>query len=170
MCETRTHHGHTHDTHHVAHVGEVQVDHTGAGNHFGNTGHGVAQHVVSSTECLAHGYIFAQGGHQLVVRDNDERVYLVFQGFQAVFGNLDTFSFVLERAGHHSHGQDTQLTGNLGHYRSSAGTGAATHTGGNEQHIGALNGVGDGFTVFQSGITAGFRIGAGTQTFGQIST
>ena len=95
---------------------------------------------------------------------------MVFQGFQAIFGDLDAFAFVLERAGHYSHGQNTQLTGNLGHYRSSAGAGAATHTGGNEQHIGALNGVSNGFTVFQSGIAAGFRIGAGTQTFGQIST
>ena len=95
---------------------------------------------------------------------------MVFQGFQAVFGNLDAFTFVLERAGNHSHSQDTQLTGNLGHYRSSAGTGAAAHTGGNEQHIGALNGVSNSFTVFQSGIAAGFRIRTGTQTFGQIST
>ncbi len=73
-----------------------------------------------------------------------------------------------ERLGDHGHGQDAHFLGQLRHHRRGAGTGAATHAGGDEHHVRALQGVHDPLAVFQRGLAADFRVGAGAQALGDI--
>lgn len=54
----------------------------------------------------------------------------------------------------------------FGDDRRGAGTGAATHAGGDEDHVGAFQHFGNALAIFQSRLTTDFRIGAGTQPLG----
>ena len=47
-------------------------------------------------------------------------------------------AFKAERNGHYTNGQDAHLLGDAGNDRCCTRTGAATHTGGNERHAGAV--------------------------------
>ena len=162
------HHRHAGDAHHVFDVGKIDVDQAAVGNDFGDAGHGVAQHVVGGAESGANGYAFAQRGEQFVVGHHDQRIDVAFEVFDAFLGDGGAAAFVFEGAGNHGHGQDAEFFGHFGDNRSGAGAGAAAHTGGDEQHIGAADQFGNRFAVFQRGVAADFGIGAGTQAAGQV--
>src|SRR5690606_32305300 len=67
-------------------------------------------------------------------------------------------------------GEDAHFLGHFSDDRRSAGTGAATHAGGDEDHVGALQHFGDALTVLDGSLTADFRIRAGTQALGHART
>lgn len=79
-------------------------------------------------------------------------------------------AFKRERLGDHGDGQDAHLLGQLRDHRSGAGTGTATHAGGDKNHVRALQCVHDALAVFQRGLTADFRIGACAQALGDVGT
>ena len=83
---------------------------------------------------------------------------------------MHAFAFVAEGTGNNRNGQNTHFFGNLGNHRSRTGTGTATHTGSDEQHIRATDSIFDGFAIFLCSSTTDFRIGTRAQTTGKIST
>ena len=89
---------------------------------------------------------------------------MLFQQINALLGDLRAFAFVFERACDHGHRQNTHFFGNFGNYRRRARACAAAHAGGDEEHIRAADGFGNGFAVFQCGIAPHFRICTRTQT------
>ena len=163
----RAHHRHAHLAHHVLDVGKVDVDEARAGNHFSDAGHGAAQHIVSGAESLAHGHIRAQHLQQLLVGDDDQRIDVFFQFFDARAGHLVATAFVRERTGDHTDGQNAHFLGDFGNHRCGAGTGAAAHAGGDEHHIGAAQHFSDAVAVFDGGAAADIRVGACAQALGQ---
>ena len=143
------HHRHAGDAHHVFHVGKVQVNQTGAGNHLGNARHAVAQHVIRRAECLAHGNALAQRGEQFIVGHNNQRINVLFQQINTLLRYDAAFAFVFERARYHGNGQNAHFFGDFGNHGGCACACAATHAGGDEQHIRAADSCGNRLAVFQ---------------------
>ena len=162
----RTHHRHAHLAHHGAHVGEVHVDQTGTTDHFGDAGYGAMQHFIRFAEGVQHRHVLAQDLHQLLIGDDDQRVHVLRQRFDAGMRHFQAPAFEHEGLGDHGHGQDTKLFRHFSDYRSSASTGAAAHAGGDEQHIRAVNGFSDFLAILQRRFAPDFRIRARAQTLG----
>jgi hypothetical protein len=57
----------------------------------------------------------------------------------------------------------------LGHHRCCTGTGATTHAGGDEQHVGTLDHLPDTVLVILRRLAADVRIGTGTQSLGDAA-
>ena len=159
----RTHHGHAHFAHHRAHVLEVDVNEARIVDDFSDTADGVTQNVVSRLEGFFHRHIVAQHVHQLVVEDDDQRVDVLLQFDDARFGHFQALAFETERLGHHGNGQDAHFARHFGDDRRCAGTGAAAHAGGDEDHVRTRQRLGDLFALFHRGIAPDFRLGTGPQ-------
>jgi hypothetical protein len=84
---------------------------------------------------------------QLLVEDDDQRIDVARKFGDAGFGQALALALVLERLGHHGHGQDAQLAGHLGDDRAGTGTGAAAHAGGDEHHVRTLQRLGDALAL-----------------------
>ena len=78
-------------------------------------------------------------------------------------------AFEGERAGDHRDGQDAQLLGDLSDHRCPAGAGTATHAGGDEDHVGATEQLGDPLTIFHRGLTTHVRVGTGAEPLGDLA-
>src|ERR1700724_1618662 len=79
------------------------------------------------------------------------------------------FSLELERFGDHRHRQRSQLAGEAGNDRRSAGTRAAAQPGGDEHHVGPCQCLNQLVGIFQRGLTPHVRIGAGAEPFGELA-
>ena len=64
-------------------------------------------------------------------------------------------------------GEDAHLAGQRSDDGSGAGAGAAAEAGGDEDHVGAFEGLDDLFRVFERGAAAHVRIGAGAEAGGE---
>ncbi|CAI8929707.1 hypothetical protein EMIT093MI4_60122 [Pseudomonas sp. IT-93MI4] len=161
------HHRHAHFAHHGTHVGEVDVDHARTLDDVGDTANGTGQYVVSLGESRQEACVFTEDGQQLLVGDSDQRVDAFGKHADAFVGDLHTLAaFERERTGHDRNSQDAHFLGHFGDDRRSTGTGTAAHASGDEHHVGALQDFGNALTVFESGLTTYFRVGASAQTFG----
>src|SRR5690606_19867186 len=75
-----------------------------------------------------------------------------------------------ERAGDHTDGQGTQRAGDLGDDGSAARTGAATLTGGDEDHVGALERLLDLVGVVLGRLATLRRVRPGPEAPGEVTT
>ncbi len=75
-------------------------------------------------------------------------------------------AFERERARHHGHRENAELTRNLRHHRRRARAGAAPHARCNEQHVCAANHLCDALMVFQGCLAADIRRCTCPQAFG----
>ncbi|MNQ91782.1 hypothetical protein D3C85_1071780 [compost metagenome] len=165
------HHRHAHFAHHGLHVGEVDVDHARTLDDVGNATHGAGQYVIGLGERRQQAGVLAEDGQQFFVGDGDQRVDAFRQGANALLSDLHALlAFKRERTGHHCDGENTHFLRHLGDHRSSAGAGTATHAGGDEDHVAALQHFGDALAVFHGRLPADFRVGAGAQAFGHART
>ena len=55
------------------------------------------------------------------------------------------------------------LLRDVGDHRRGAGAGAAAHAGGDEQHVGAVDQLGDAVAVLHRGVAADLGLGAGAE-------
>ena len=78
-------------------------------------------------------------------------------------------AFEREGLGHDRHGQDAHFLRELGDHGRCAGTGAAAHAAGDEDHVGAGQDLAHAFAIFHRGLLADFRIGAGAEALGDIA-
>ena len=79
-----------------------------------------------------------------------------------------TAAFKAERLGNHPNRQRPDLLGTLGHDRSGARPGAATHAGGDKHHIGTFEGFYNFIPAFLRGLLANLRVSACAETFRQF--
>ncbi len=77
-------------------------------------------------------------------------------------------AFHLERLGHDGDRQDAEFLRHLRHDRRGARARAATHAGGDEDHVRAFDQLDDAVTVFHRRLAADFRIRAGAETLGDV--
>ena len=168
---TGSHHRLAHFVHHRANVGEVEVDQAWPNHEIGNTFDALIKHVIGHRERLSEGRFLGGKAEQVLVGNDDQRVNDLLQGFDTLFGLTHPLgTFELERLGHHTHGQYTQLTRGLRDDRRSARAGATAHSGGNETHMRPGKLIYNLFDAFlgRSGTNRCPR--PGTKTFGHFYT
>ena len=150
-------------------VAHINVDISQRGHHvrYGTCRRG--EDVVGFGECLAPFQIGINVA-QTVVVDHKHCVDICLQAFRSVdsAGYLAD-AFEEERNRDDTYGQDFFLLGYAGNHGSAAGSGAATHAGGDEHH---LHVVGEeflyfGYALFGSCCTD-FRLSSGTETSGGL--
>ena len=81
---------------------------------------------------------------------------------------MPTTALERERLGHNSQGKNTHFAGDLGHDRCRAGTGAAAHAGGDEQHVRAFDGFTNTIAILFGGLTADGRVCTSAQAAGDV--
>ena len=164
-----THMGAARVLHDALDVGEVEVDIAGHLDGVGNALDALPQHFVRFAERVAHGEGFVAEQFQSFVGNDDQRVDMLDQLADTVFGLLHPFSaFKFERLCHNTDGQRAEFAGDFRHNRRSAGAGAAAHTGGDKDHIGGAQGFGDDVAAFFRGFFADNRIAAGAHHAGDL--
>ena len=155
--------------HHRGDVGKVQIDEAGVADQVGNGLHRLAQHIIGDLKGIGKGDLLIGGVFQALVGDDDQRIHPAAQFLDALFRlHHPAASLEGEGLGDYAYRQYAQLTGNLRHHRGSAGAGAAAHTGGDEHHIGALQGLGQLVAALLGGLLAHLGVGAGTLAVGQL--
>ncbi len=112
------------------------------------------QHVVRSGIRFEPRDLAAEDLDQLVVRDDDQRVDLLLQLLDAELRDLLALAFEAERPRHDRNGEDPQPLGDFRNDRRGAGSRSAAHPGGDEQHVGALDDLGDAILVLDRGVAA----------------
>src|SRR5262245_36184280 len=125
------HQGRPRVAHDRAHVGEVEVDKTGAGDRVGDALHALAEDVVRDPERLPYGGLLLDHLQQAVVLDHDQGVDAVAEVLDAELGLFRAAATLeAERPGDDADGQGLELAPELGHDGCGAGAGAASLTGG----------------------------------------
>jgi hypothetical protein len=133
------HHRRTGIGHDRLDVGKIQVDETRLRDQVADAGDTLAQNVVGVREGLVQRGLLLDHLQDALVGDGNQRVNLSFEFGDAVLGDLHAL-LALERKGLGDDGdrQRARLSGELRDDRRSAGTGSATHAGGQEDQIGTV--------------------------------
>jgi len=168
---TSSHHRLAHLVHHGTYVCKVEVDQAGTHHQVRHTLYALIQNIVCHRKRFGKGGFFRRQTKQVLVRNNDERIYDLLQGFHPVFGLTHTFiAFELERLCHNTNRQNTKFTCGLCNDWRSARSGAAPHPCRDKAHVRSRTMVNDLFNAFfRSGRPNG-RTRACTQTFGDFDT
>ncbi len=74
-----------------------------------------------------------------------------------------------KRLGHHGHGQDAELLGELRDNRRGPCAGSTAHAGGDEHHVRTLEEIDDSVAILECRLSADIGIGAGTEALGHIA-
>ena len=157
--------------HNGGHVRKVQVDDDPlrVTDQLGNGGHGLLQHIISDAESVGKGDLLIGDILQTVIGNDNQGVDLGTQLSNTCLTHT-VGTLKLEGLGHNAHSQNASLVSQVSHDGSSAGTGTAAHTGGDEHHIGALQNLGDSSAGFLGGLSADLRLGASAHTIGELLT
>src|SRR6202158_1457966 len=146
------------------HVGEVEVDQTRHRDEVADALNALAQDIVDDTERVDHARALLDDLEQTVVRDRDERVDLVDEiGDPLLREQTPLRAFEGEWLRDPRDRQRADILGDLGDDRGAAGPRSATHAGGDEDHVGFLEGLVQLFAVVLGGFATNTGIGAGAK-------
>ncbi len=107
--------------------------------------------------------------HQALVGDDDDGVDAADQFGERLFGLLHAaLAFERERLGDDGDGERAEFAGKIRDDRSRAAAGAAAETGGDEDHVRAIERFENFFRVFERGFAADFGIRARAEAFGEL--
>ena len=152
-------------------VGKVQVDEAGVLDQIRDGLHRLAEHVVGDLKGILEGDLLVGGELQPLVGDDDQGVHLAPELLDAGLSLLHPAAALKgEGLGDHAHGEQTGLLGDVGHNGGRAGAGAAAHAGGDEDHVGILQGLGDLAPALLGGLAAHLRVGARPLAAGELLT
>ena len=146
-CGRRSHHRHPDFAHDGAHVGEVDVDKARVVDHLGDPRHRAVQHIVGGRVGVQHRNIFAQHLHQLVVGDDDQRVDSLAELVDPHLRDLLPLAFESERPRDDGDSQDVEALRDVRDNGRRAGPGAAAHARRDEEHVGAVDQLGDAVAI-----------------------
>ena len=155
--------------HNGAHVGEVQVDEGGHIDQSRDGLHALTQHIIGGLEGVHQGDLFLADHLQALIRDNDQAVNVHEQVCNALLCQAHlALALKGEGLGDDAHGQDAQIVCHLGHNGSRTRAGAAAHTGGDKDHLGALQGICDLVLAFLGSTLADLGISARAAALGKL--
>ena len=155
--------------HDAVHIRKVQVDEAGVLDQVGDAGDGLQQHVIGDLKSVGQGDLLVGGKLQAVIGDDEQRIHPAQQLLNAGVGLIHAaLALKLEGLGHHAHGEQAGVLGDLCHHGGRAGAGAAAHAGGDEHHIRILHSLGNVVAALLRGALADLRIGAGALTAGHL--
>ena len=155
--------------HNGGHVGKIEVDEARVADQVRDALHRLTQHVVRDLERVGKGDLLVGRVLEALVRDDDERVDLGLELFNARFRlRHAAAAFKTEGLRHDADGQDARLARDLGNNGRAARAGAAAHAGGDEDHIGVLERLGDLVAALLGALAADLRVGARALTVRQL--
>src|SRR5690606_5844768 len=119
-----------------ADISEIKVDETRHDHEIGHTAHTGVQHFVGHFEGVGEGGFLVGDAEQVLVRNDQQRVDVLLQLFDAAIGQTHTVrAFEMERLGYDTNRQDARFTGGLGDHRCRTGPRATAHACGDENHV-----------------------------------
>ena len=152
-------------------VGEVEVDEAGRRDQVGDALHAGEQHLVGGRERLEHADAAVADLEQPVVGNDDEGVDLALEADDPDLGlGRTALALEPERLGDDTDGERADRLGDARDDRGAAGAGAAALARGDEDHVGAGEGLFDLFGVVLGGATADLGVGAGAEAAGEFAT
>ena len=155
--------------HNGGHVGKIEVDEARVADQVRDALHRLTQHVVRDLERVGKGDLLVGRVLEALVRDDDERVDLGLELFDARFRlRHAAAAFKTEGLRHDADGQDARLARDLGNNGRAARAGAAAHASGDEDHIGVLERLGDLVAALLGALAADLRVGARALTVRQL--
>ena len=166
MCLTRV-------AHDGGNVGKVEVDNDvlAVANEFGDGTDSLLQNIVGNAECVGEGDFLVGDEFQAVVRDDNHGIDLIGEVGNAGLGLFHTVcTFKAEGLRHDGDSQDARVVRDLRNNRRSACSGTAAHTGGDEDHVGALEHLRNERFGFLGGLLADIRLRACAHATGQLFT
>ena len=120
------------------------INEAGLADQLGDGQQRLPQNIVGDLEAVGEGDLLVGDVLDPVVRDDHKGVHPILQLLNAGLGLLHSpAALEPEGLGHHAHSEDSHLLGSLGHDGRRTGAGAAAHAGGDEHHIGVLQGLGN---------------------------
>ena len=112
------------------------------GNQVGDAARRVVKHLVGLAERLDQAGVLIGDVEQALVRDDDERVDVLAEQFDALGGRRHAaLPLALEGLRHNGDGQDVELLGDGGHHGRAAGARAAAHAGRDKDHVEVVDGL-----------------------------
>src|ERR1017187_2476032 len=163
------HHGVAHADHGGFDVGEIAVDEAGRDDDVADALDGLTQQVVGHFEGVEEAGAAGNQREQAVVGDGDYGVDGTGQPAETLFAKAHAArAFESERLGDHGDGEGVELLGERGDDGRGAGAGAAAQSGGDEDHVGALQDLDDAVGVFKRGLASDLGVGAGAEALGHL--
>ena len=167
---TGSHHRLTHLAHHLADVGEIEVDQSRHHHEVGDAADPGIEHVVRHLEGFGEGRLLVGDPEQVLVGDDDQRIDILLQLIDPGFADAHAIQpFELERLGHYADSEDSLLAGGAGDHRRGAGSGATAHAGGDEHHVGTLELLDDLIDRFLGGGAADVGARARAEAPGDVA-
>ncbi len=162
MCDTLV----LHDS---LNVRKVKVDNGRHIDQVGNSLNGLLKYLIRFLKRLRHGSTPVHNFKKLIVRNHDQRVHVFLNALNSVEGiHHARLGLKAERLGHHAHGQNPHLLGQLCNYGRSAGSRAASHSAGDKYHIRPLDGGSDLLRALLGGLLSHLGLCSGSQTLCQL--
>ena len=150
---------------------KVEVDDARVLDQVGDALDTLLEDFVRHAEGIHDGGIRIARLEELVVRDDDDGVYVLLQELDALLRMFASLAALeLEGLCDDCDGQDTEVLTDLGDNRRRTCTGTAAHAGCDEDHVRAGHGLRDLFHAFLSGSLANLRVAACAEAFGELLT
>ena len=154
-----------------AHVRKVEVDERGIDDEVGNAADTLFEDLVRNAESFHHRRIFGNDAGDLVVRDDNERIDILFEVFQPLRRIVHAlFAFKAERFGDDGNGKDLQIARDLGDDGSCPRTCAAAHACRNKEEVGIFHRFRKHFFTFFGRRSAHFGFSARAEPLRQRRT
>ena len=152
--------------HYGGDIGKIEVNQAGNVDQLGNALHTAAQHIVCNQEGVEQGNIRFGSGAQALVGDDDKRIDIFLQLCNALFRKAHTaLAFKIKRLCNDGDRQNAHVFCNFCDYGRGTGACPAAHTGGDKNHIRALNGFADILGALFRCLCACLRVCAGAHAF-----
>ena len=152
-----------------ADVGEVEIDQAFLDHQVGDAGDAGIEHLVGHGEGVGEGGLVVGDAEEVLVRDDDQRIDALLQLGDAGLGDAHAAQALeLEGLGDDADGEDADLARGAGDDRRGAGAGAAAHAGGDEDHVRAVEMIGDLVDRLLGRGAADLRLRAGAETLGDL--
>ena len=133
--------------------------------------HRPQQNVIRSLERITQRDPRPQYAQQLLVRDSDERVDMLGQFIDALFGDLHAaFELKGKRFSDYRYGKNPHLLCQLRDDWTSPSARTDAHTRGQENHVRALENLRDAVAVFQRRLTPNLGVCPRPQSFGDTAS
>ena len=147
-------------------IGKVEVDVSALVDDVGDGLGGSGERIVGLAEGVAEVEVGVNVDEAIVV-DHEKGIAPLFDGLYTFERHEDLLlAFELERDCDNADGEDAEFVGDLCHDGRSTGTCSATHTCGNEDHLGAIGqSLADGFGILLGEVASDFRLGTCTESF-----
>lgn len=168
-ASAKAHEGDARVAHDAADVGEVDVDDAGEEDDVRDPLDTLSQHVIRGGESLLHCRALIDHAEKAVVWNGDEGVDLALELGSAFFGkSSSSWALEDERLGDNANGKDAEFAGHFGDHGGRAGAGSTAHTGGDKDHVAAIENGFDVALALKRGSLADLRIATGTEATGEL--